>query len=100
MVEVESVGGAEAQDAPYPAGDGRIVVGRRFTNDDNHYTTVMVDELLFFNQTLSNDTIDFLYTSVGETTTDTTTTAGWTGPDTVIYWSFDNNGDLVTMEGT
>ena len=34
-------------------GDGRIVVGRFATDQDRHYATVMVDELLFFNQRLT-----------------------------------------------
>ena len=34
-------------------GDGRIVVGRRGTHRDRDYSSAMVDELIFFNQTLT-----------------------------------------------
>ena len=40
------------------AGNGRIVVGRLYTNSDEHYANVQVDELIFFNQTLSPSDID------------------------------------------
>ena len=43
------------------AGDGRIVVGRYYTNADRDYATVQVDELIFFNQSLSVDEIRMLY---------------------------------------
>ena len=35
------------------SGPGRVVVGRYKTGIGDHYTTVNVDELLFFNQPLS-----------------------------------------------
>ena len=41
-------------------GDGRIAVGRRFTELDEAYSSVQVDELLFFNQTLTDDEIIML----------------------------------------
>ena len=44
------------------AGDGRIVVGRITTTKDSSYASVQIDELLFFNQALSNDNINLLYT--------------------------------------
>ena len=43
------------------AGDGRIVVGRTFTNRQSHATSVQVDELIFFNQALNLDQIRKLY---------------------------------------
>ena len=46
------------------SGDGRIVVGRAHTDQDKLYASVLVDELLFFNQALINDDINKLYTSV------------------------------------
>ena len=46
----------------YSPGDGKIVVGRFYTNLNGLYASVQVDELIFFNQTLSNDTIGLLYT--------------------------------------
>ena len=45
---------------PYSAGDGRIVAGRYYTNQDRNYASVQVDELLFFNQTLTAAEIEAL----------------------------------------
>ena len=38
-------------------GDGRVVVGRYHTDLDEKYASVDVDELLFFNQSLSSEEI-------------------------------------------
>ena len=46
------------------AGDGRIVVGRRLTNKDQNYASVMVDELMFFNRRLSSVDIAAIYNAV------------------------------------
>ena len=46
---------------PYSAGDGRIVVGRYYTDRDERYSTVQVDELIFFNQALEHNDIAPLY---------------------------------------
>ena len=35
------------------AGDGRVVVGRAYTDQYQRYASVQVDELMFFNQTVS-----------------------------------------------
>ena len=43
------------------AGDGRIVVGRRFTNQDMDYANVQVDELNFFNQSLTSAEVQSIY---------------------------------------
>ena len=48
----------------FPAGDGRIVVGRFFTDTDEKYTSMQVDELLLFNQALSATDIALLYNRV------------------------------------
>ena len=45
------------------AGDGRIVVGREYTDRDGAYASVMVDELLFFNRHLLSDEITSLATA-------------------------------------
>ena len=45
------------------AGDGRIVIGRKYTVFDRDYSGVQVDELLFFNGALSNKDINALYTA-------------------------------------
>ena len=46
----------------HSAGDGRIVVGRweKDTDLDNNYSGVHVDELIFFNQTLTQQEINIL----------------------------------------
>ena len=46
-----------------PAGDGRIVVGRWFTDQDKWYTSIQIDELIFFNRFLSSDEIAALATT-------------------------------------
>ena len=37
--------------------DAKIAIGRKFTGVDGFYSSLMVDELLFFNQPLTNDEI-------------------------------------------
>ena len=46
------------------AGDGRIVVGRIYTNSDEDYTSMQIDELIFFNKALSTTDIKLLYSAV------------------------------------
>ena len=46
------------------AEDGKIVVGRYFADRDERYSSVMVDELLFFNASLTNDDVQLIYNSV------------------------------------
>ena len=41
-------------------GDGRIVIGRYFVGKEGIYPSVQVDELLFFNQTLTESEITML----------------------------------------
>ena len=48
----------------WPDGDGRIVVGRQYTDDDKDYSSVQVDELTFFNKALRLDDIKLLYNTV------------------------------------
>ena len=43
-------------------GNGRIVIGRFLTEEDHSYTTVEIDELLFFNSILTPGQITTLYT--------------------------------------
>ena len=42
-------------------GSGRIVISKSLTQDHDHYSSVAVDELLFFNEFLSPDQINLLY---------------------------------------
>ena len=44
-------------------GNGRIVVGKFFTNRNSDYASVQVDELMFFNQTLTSDEVQAIYNS-------------------------------------
>ena len=48
--------------ASHSSADGRIVVGRWYTDFDRDYG-VQVDELLFFNRVLNSDNINALYTA-------------------------------------
>ena len=45
----------------YPAGDGRIVVGRFYIDHDKRYTSLKIDELIFFNKALSTTDTKLLY---------------------------------------
>ena len=42
-------------------GDGRVVVGRRYVDKDDDYTSLEMDELIFFNEALSDDEVRELY---------------------------------------
>ena len=41
----------------YGVGDGRILIGRSFSGVDGNYASVEVDELLFFNEALTEPEI-------------------------------------------
>ena len=43
------------------SGNSQVVLGRQFTDDDNSYTSVQVDELMFFNRNLSASDIEAFY---------------------------------------
>ena len=47
-----------------PPGDSRIVVGRRHADTDQNYISAKVDELIFFNKTLSSTDIKLLYNGI------------------------------------
>ena len=49
-----------ASSSSHIPGDGRIVIGRRFSELDSNYASVQVDELLFFNQALTFTEINAL----------------------------------------
>ena len=51
---------AEKNMNTYAQGNGKIVLGRKYTNADRFYASVDVDELLFFNQFLNADEISLL----------------------------------------
>ena len=44
----------------YIEGNGRIVIGRRYSEEDCDYASVQVDELLFFNRALTEVEIGML----------------------------------------
>ena len=44
-------------DVALSPGDGRIVLGRTFTDRDEKYSSVMIDDLTYFNQALTNEEI-------------------------------------------
>ena len=44
----------------FSAGDGRIVVGRINTDKDNRYSSAEIDELIYFNNSLSTEEIALL----------------------------------------
>ena len=44
----------------YTQGDRRIVIGRRFSGSDDRYASVQIDELLFFNEALTETEIIML----------------------------------------
>ena len=45
----------------FPAGDGRIIIGRRYTGQDWDYASVHVDELIFFSSALTSDEVQAMY---------------------------------------
>ena len=47
----------------YSTGDGRIVVGREYNNQNNRYASVEVDELIYFNASLTSDEAQSIYNS-------------------------------------
>ena len=58
-VEVAN-GTARSSYNSFPSGYGRVVVGRYFINKDKEYTSVQVDELIYFNNSLTNEQIEML----------------------------------------
>ena len=59
--EVKSDGVKQARSMS--SGDGRIVVGRHYTDQDWEYASVQVDELIYFNAALSSDHVQSIYNS-------------------------------------
>ena len=42
-------------------GSGRVLIGRAFINEDNAYTSLELDELLFYDHALQEQEVDALY---------------------------------------
>ena len=42
-------------------GDGRVVVGKKYVDNNNYYAHVEVDELIFFNKALMEEEVGHLY---------------------------------------
>ena len=53
----EEVSDTTKNGVTYLAGDGRIVVGRWYTDLDGNYASFQVDELLYFNAALASDDV-------------------------------------------
>ena len=49
--------------APYSTDDGRIVVGRYWVDRDERYSSVQVDELIYFNEPLTDTDVQSIYNS-------------------------------------
>ena len=47
----------------FSAGDGRIIIGRIYTNGDNDHASVQVDELIYINAALTSDDVQSIYNS-------------------------------------
>ena len=53
--------GTTKETDPYTPGDGRVVIGREFTDSDEWYASVEVDELTFWNRALTLQEIQAIY---------------------------------------
>ena len=51
---VQTVSDDSKEVTSFPAGDGRVAIGRRTPRIDDKYVGVDVDELLFFNEKLTD----------------------------------------------
>ena len=60
---VEVASDTTKTNASHSAGDGRIVVGRFKTDTDLSYASVHVDELIYFEASLTNDDVQSIYNS-------------------------------------
>lgn len=94
------------------ATDGKVVIGRRFSDRDYNYGEAIIDELMMFNQALSQQQVQDLYQSYLAQTTVQPEITTETLPDLPVgvnlirYWSFDtdnniglNNGAMIVDEG-
>ena len=48
-------------DTPAAKSSGRIVIGRSFIEDDNHYASMVMDEVTMFDSSLKSEHINILY---------------------------------------
>ena len=64
MDGVEVVAGTLSSRPLSTTGNGRIVVGKGYTDRDDNYSSVQVDELIFFNSLLKPEEIDMLVEEV------------------------------------
>ena len=55
---VEVASGTTKTSESFPAGNGRVVVGRFYTSGDAYYTNTEVDELIYFNKALATEEIE------------------------------------------
>ena len=60
----EEVGTEPTKTSPIlTTGIGRIVLGRYYPDEEGHYSSIQVDELLFFNTELTNAEIGLIFNS-------------------------------------
>ena len=57
---VKVISDASKNEGNYTEGDKRIVIGRHFSRSDERYASIQMDELLFFNEALTEDEIILL----------------------------------------
>ena len=61
---VEVASGSTKETTSYSLGDNRIVVGRWYTDSNERYAGLHVDELMYFNTVLSTEEVYLLYLTV------------------------------------
>ena len=59
----EASGTTKDTSRSYSPGNGRIVMGRVFTDQDQNQASVMIDELIYFNASLTSDDVQSIYNS-------------------------------------
>ena len=50
----------------YSPGDGRVVVGRSYAHKDQQYSTLEIDELVFFNNWLNAEDVKMTYSKYSD----------------------------------
>ena len=61
---IEKEGTTSKDQGTYSPGDGRIFVGKRYTDLNGSYVSMDVDEVIYFNKALSDEEISDLHMSV------------------------------------
>ena len=45
----------------HPPGSGHIVIGRRYTNKDSHYSSILIDDFILWNWPFTQDDVDAMF---------------------------------------